>query len=151
MGLVWSTVLTPSMALVSSGGFLGLPFIPMESYTGKGLLSIPEHLTKKILQLEFVEMHELMPETWLRDEENTRNTLLLPHQRTSSVTDIPQWLQCFTGMVGILSQKYPHMVLELMAYQATIIKCSHYCISSTGSHPSPENFTHSVFTEVRTH
>ena len=27
-------------------------------------------------------------------------------------------------MVGVLSQKYPHMVPELMAYQATIVKCS---------------------------
>ena len=104
MGLVWSTVSTPSVAPVSSGGFLELPFIRAESYMGKGLLPIPEHLTKKILQLEFVEMHELLLETWLRDEEeNTRNKLLLPHQRTSPVTDILQWLQCFTGMVGMLS------------------------------------------------
>ena len=80
---------------------------------------IPECLTKKILQLEFVEMRELMLETWLRDEEeSTRNTLLLLRRRTAPVTDILQWLQCFAGMVGILSQKYPHMVPELMAYQA---------------------------------
>lgn len=28
-------------------------------------------------------------------------------------------------MVGILSQKYPHTVPELMAYQAKIVKCNH--------------------------
>ena len=128
-GLVWSTMSTPSVAPVSSGGFPGVPSIPVVpagSYMGEGLLPIPERLTKKILlQLEFVEMRELMPETWLRDEEeSTRNTLSLPRRRTAPVTDILQWLQCFAGMVGVLSQKYPHMVPELMAYQATIVKCS---------------------------
>ena len=44
---------------------------------GEGLFSIPEHLTKKTLQLEFVEIRELIPETYLRDEENTRNMLFL--------------------------------------------------------------------------
>ena len=63
------------------------------SYMGEGLLPIPERLTKKILQLEFVEMRERMPETWLRDEEeSTRNTLSLPPRRTALVKDILQWL-----------------------------------------------------------
>ena len=88
---------------------------------GEGLLPIPKHLTKKILQLEFVEMWDLMLETWLRDEEeNTRNTLALLRRRTAPVTDILQWVQNFAGMVGILLQRYPHMVPELMVYQATI-------------------------------
>ena len=39
------------------------PSIPAGSYMGEGLLPILEHLTKKILQLEFVKMCELMPET----------------------------------------------------------------------------------------
>ena len=88
---------------------------------GEGLLPIPKHLTKKILQLEFVEMWDLMPETWLWvEEENTRNTLALLRRRTTAVTDILQWVQNFAGMVGILLQRYPHMVPELMEYQATI-------------------------------
>ena len=89
---------------------------------GEGLLPIPEYLAKKILQLELVKMQELMPETWVRDkEESMRNTLSLLWRRTAPVTDILQWLQCF----GVLSQKYSQMVLELMAYQATIVKYSH--------------------------
>ena len=65
-GLVWSTMSTPLVAPVSSGGFPGLlsiPVIPAGSYMGEGLLPIPERLTKKIFQLEFFEMQELMPET----------------------------------------------------------------------------------------
>ena len=69
-----------------------IPVVPAASYMSKGLLPILEHVTKKILQLEFVEMHELMVETWLRDEDlqNTRNTQLLPQWRTALVTDILQ-------------------------------------------------------------
>ena len=34
------------------------------------------------------------------------------------ITDVLQWLQCFSGMVGVLSRGYPNMVPELMGYQA---------------------------------
>ena len=56
MGLVWSTMSTPSVAPVSSGGFPGLPLIAVvpagTGYMGQGLLPIQKRLTKKILQLE---------------------------------------------------------------------------------------------------
>ena len=82
-------------------------------------------VVKKLLNLEFVEMKELMPESWLVEEEETsRFTLSLPKRRSGPVTDILQRLQCFGTMVGVLSQKYPMMVPDLMAYQSTIIKCS---------------------------
>ena len=39
--------------------------------------------------LEFVEMRELMPETWLREEEeSTKNTIVWPKRHTVPVTDI---------------------------------------------------------------
>ena len=40
------------------------------------------------------------------------------------MTDILQWLQCFSAMLGVLSRVYPQFMPEFMAYQATIIKCS---------------------------
>ena len=45
---------------------------------GEGILPTPEWLAKKIQNLEFVEMRELMPETWLMEEEDrSRPTLCL--------------------------------------------------------------------------
>ena len=75
--LVWSTLSTPSVAPVCSGGpgFSGLPLMPVfpaGTYVGEDLLPIPEYLTKKILQLEFVKMWELMPDLaqgWGREHE----------------------------------------------------------------------------------
>ena len=91
---------------------------------GEGLLPLPSKLTKKILNLEFVEMRDLMPETWMTEEEEGRNVLALPKRRSPPITDVLQWLQCFSRMVGVLSRGYPNMVPELMGYQALIIKCS---------------------------
>ena len=86
---------------------------------------MPEKLTQNIIRLEFIEMRDLMPETWLMEEEDSRkNTLSFPQERAAPVMDILQWLQCFAAMVGVLSRVYPTMVLEFMSYQTTIIKCA---------------------------
>ena len=101
-------MVAPAVAPVASS----IVLMPAGGYTGEGLLPIPERLE------EFVEMRDLMPETWLREEEESaRNTLSLPRRRTAPVTNILQWLQCYAGMVGVLSQKFPQMVPELMVYQ----------------------------------
>ena len=114
-----SEVPTTASVLSVTGGF------PAGSYLDEGLLPVPEKLVQKILRLEFVEMRELMPETWLREEEElTKNTIVWPKCHTAPVTDILQWLQCFAAMVGVLSKAYPTMVPEFMSYQATIIKCA---------------------------
>ena len=114
---------TPPPALLTSAS-LGME-VPTGTYVGEGVLPVPERLAKKILNLGFVEMRELMPETWLmEEEERSRPTWCLPRRKNAPVTDILQWLQCFAAMVGVLSQRYPVFVPELMAYQTTIIKCS---------------------------
>ena len=108
---------------IPSVGCVATPYVG--SHCGEGLLPMPEKLTQKIIRLEFVEMRDLMPETWLMEEEDSRkNMLSFPRKRAAPVTDILQWLQCFAAMVGVLSRAYPTMVPEFMSYQATIIKCA---------------------------
>lgn len=108
-----STSASGSAAMMVSAG----------SYMGEGLLPIPEKLVNKIVKLEFIEMHELLPEFWLRDEEESKTLLGLPRRKKAPTTNIFQWLQCFSAMVGVLARAYPQMVPDLMAYQATIIWC----------------------------
>ena len=57
------------------------------------------------------------------EEETSKNILSWLRSKVGPVTDILQWLQCFSAMVGVLSRTYPQTVPEFMAYQATIIKC----------------------------
>ena len=52
-------------------GVSQLSVVPAGSFMAEGLLPVPEKLAQKIICLEFVEMRELMPETWLHNEEET--------------------------------------------------------------------------------
>ena len=45
--------------------------LPAVTYWGEGVLPITERVEKRILNLEFIEMRELMPETWLSEDEYT--------------------------------------------------------------------------------
>ena len=115
--VVPSVASLPAVSTVTAG-------FPVGSYLGEGLLPVPDKLAQKIVRLEYVEMRELMPETWLKEDEEARNTLSWPKRRAAPVTDILQWLTCYAAMVGVLSKAYPSMVPEFMSYQATIIKCA---------------------------
>ena len=64
-------------------------------------------LVKKILKFEFIEMYDLLPETWLRDEEGRKGLVGLHCRKSAPITNILQWVQCFVAMV----------------YQATIMRC----------------------------
>ena len=53
--------------------------VPAGAFMAEKLLPVPEKLAQKILRLEFVEMRELMPEMWWREEEDVaRSTLTWP-------------------------------------------------------------------------
>ena len=68
-------------------------------------------------------MYELLPET--DDDESGTDVMGPPHRKSALVTNILQWVQCFTEMVGVLFRVYPQMMPNLMAYQATVVRC--YC------------------------
>ena len=85
--------------------------------------SIPAKLTKKILDLKYVDMSELLPDSWRLQEESKQ---CWHHHRTQSkrgpVNDILLWLECYAAMVATLSTKFPHKMPELIAYQRTILR-----------------------------
>ena len=102
-----------------------VPVLPVGGYMGEGLMPVPAKLVRKIHNLEFVEMRDMLPETWLsEEEETTRNMLALPRRKSAQLTNILQWVQCFEGMVGVLATRYPQTIPEVMSYMATIVKCS---------------------------
>ena len=94
---------------------------------GEGLIPLPQRLVQRIVNLEFVEMAELLPEAWLYDEVTEPASRCCSNalkRRKTIITDILRWAQCFGALVSVLSTRYPDKVPEFMAYQATIIKCS---------------------------
>ena len=86
---------------------------------------LPPKLRKKILDLEYIEMAELLPESWQAVEE----TLSCCHQsgrrlKRAPVTDILTWLDCYATLVAVLCTVYAQFSPEFMAYQKTILKAA---------------------------
>ena len=77
----------------------------------------PAKVVARIEGLEFVEMSELLQESWATDCSESK----LNHGRRDPVTDILVWAECFTGMAAILSPKFSQKAPELLAYMWLII------------------------------
>ena len=85
---------------------------------------LPTKLVKKILDLEFVEMAELVPDSWRSEEVDyqccSSHNSRIP--KRGPVTNILLWVECYSSLVAVLSSKYPNKIGHFMAYQKTIIK-----------------------------
>jgi hypothetical protein len=91
---------------------------------GEGICPLPDHLKKKILNLEYVDMADLRPEAWLMassDAEARNNLTSLFGRRKQPVTDVSVWVQCYSSLVSVLVEKYPQYIKHFLAYQSTIV------------------------------
>ena len=79
--------------------------------------SLPAKLVKRILDLEFVEMSDIMTDVELPQT---------PGRPTTSgrlpVTDISIWVEKFSVLAAILVTRFPEKAAELFAYQAYIVR-----------------------------
>jgi len=77
---------------------------------------IPLRLVKKILNLEYVEMAELLPEYWELDEFESRccGSQSTKSSRRGPVTDILVWLDGYSSLVSVLCSMYPHKFINLL-------------------------------------
>ena len=69
-------------------------------------------------------MGELLPEFWSPrgyEGESGRET---KERQSRKVTDIFTWLQCLGAYVSVRAPPAPHLIPELMAYMATIVRVS---------------------------
>ena len=102
------------------------------SWNTSQALSIPPKLVKRILELEFIDMGELLPDTWqIQDQEDQKCCHQRPGRRRGPILDILLWVECFSTMVSVLSTCFPHKTPQLMAYQHTIIK-AHRAFTGNG-------------------
>ena len=84
---------------------------------------LPPKLIKRIMDLEYIDMRELLPDFWGTTEENTP---CCSHNRCNSrkrpITDILMWLECYSSLVSVLATQHPQYMGHFMAYQRTIIR-----------------------------
>jgi len=85
--------------------------------------ALPPKLIKKILELDFVDMTELVPDTWqFQDQEESGKCCSKKLTRRGPVTDITLWIECYSILVAVLASKYPERTPAFMAYLRTILK-----------------------------
>ena len=87
-----------------------------------GFGSVPPRLIKKIMTKEYVDIWELLPETWQVETEGSCCHAKRP--RRSLVTDINVWTECFATMAAILAAAFPAKAPHFFAYLRTITKAS---------------------------
>ena len=81
---------------------------------------MPQKLVKRILAKEYLDIWELLPETWQLESENRCCHTKRP--RRSLVTDINLWTECCTTIAATaFLAKAPHLFM----YLSTITKTSH--------------------------
>ena len=138
-GLPPSSALPPTLPTFSLGGLP--PVIPVPASTVPAVMStnatmstpgkapsilvatLPQKLVKKILDLEYIDMAELIPDAWrFQDEEGTKCCHRSRRQgRRGPVCDILLWIDCYSTMVQVLLTRFPDKAYELVSYQRTII------------------------------
>ena len=80
---------------------------------GVGLPPIPPRLVTRIEAGEFIDMAELLPDHL---EPATTLTLTKHSKRRHDISNILEWIRCFSAYIAVISTKQPHRVPELLGY-----------------------------------
>ena len=88
---------------------------------------LPPRLVARIESLEYVEMAELLQEAWLTEstpDSSAQGLMLKLPRRSSPITDISVWVECFCLMSAVLCARYPARGPDLMMYLRRIVHCA---------------------------
>ena len=90
-------------------------------------VDVPDKVRFKILNLEYVVMSDLLPESWHCEEVASSCCHSQPQARSSrkgAISSIALWTECFASVVAIMATRYPQYVPEFMVYQRTIVRAA---------------------------
>lgn len=104
-----------------------LPFI-----LGKGIASVPARLVAHQWKGEFVDMADLLCDNTVAERRWNSSLgghmqLGQPKVQQREVPDVLSWAQRFSVFIGVVVEKQPHRVWQLLAYQATILREARRC------------------------
>lgn len=112
---------TPSITMARGAGSVSSVLPDTVGVGSLESLALPAKLIRKVWDLEYVDMHELLPDTW-RYQEEDKCCHQRRGQRRGPVTDILLWTECYAAMVSILASRFPEKTPQFMAYLKTIVK-----------------------------
>ena len=90
------------------------------------LTTLPARLVKRILDFEFVEMSDLLPDAWLEEPSTGNDGLSATRRfvRRAPISDITIWLEGFARLASVITSKHPTKCAEMWAYQSSIIRAA---------------------------
>ena len=88
---------------------------------GESLSPIPRKLADRILRGEFIDMHELLPESWRVADQELEGPDSRPHGSRRRVLDIKVWVQYFACYMGVIATRRLEQIPELLAYLVQIV------------------------------
>lgn len=94
-----------------------------------GLSSVPPKVVKEIVNREYVDMWELLPNSWQVEAEGS--CCHTKHPCRSTLTNISIWTECFASMAAILVVAYLDKASHFFLYLRTITKASRTFEGST--------------------
>ena len=102
---------------------------------GEGIPPVPARLVSRIWDDDYIDMAELLRDNLEAERRgNSGNTQQsgLPGGSHSKplrreVPDVLSWAQCFGVYIGVVVEKYPDRVKQLLAYQATVLREARRC------------------------
>ena len=99
------------------------PVTPAAATVPASSSPLPAKLVKRILDREYIDMVELVPDSWrFQEEEQNKCCHQNKRLRRGPVTDILLWVECYASLVEVLSSCFPQKTSELMTYLKTIVK-----------------------------
>ena len=87
---------------------------------------LPARLVKRILEFEFVEIADMLPDAWQEDSQTGADTHPLSRRlvRRTPIAEITLWLEGFARLASVLTSKHPTKAAEMWAYQSAIIRAA---------------------------
>ena len=84
--------------------------------------SLPPKLSQRILAREFIDMRELLPESWRTDSQQAGSTP--KGVARGPIRDLKLWAECFAVLAGVLVMAYPEKAHDLMGYLRLMTRAS---------------------------
>ena len=94
---------------------------------GPGLPPVPNKLVTRIQAGEFIDMAELLPDRMGITAPSGKDDKQATKSKRRQVTNILEWIHCYSIYVAVLTKKYQERIQDLLGYQALIVEaCMEY-------------------------
>jgi len=91
-------------------------------YIGGGIPPIPDKLVRRIQKGNFIDMAELLSANLEIANATEEDHSKVNGHKLQQVTNIMDWVQCFSTYVAVVSCTEPERVVDLVAYLNLIIR-----------------------------